>query len=337
MLIIGEEYGIGYYDDQVCDAVAEEARALGIEAQILRAPLASGPDDIPEPAVAAMQQVDHTVFFARLGDQIRFTETHGACSKTMCYALDMEYLGSEFSRTPWTLYKEIHDRLLAAILSAEHYRITCPLGTDLRGKVPESEKQNSENKAVTDFTVNVFPMVIYPPLSCVDVSGRLALDRFLLSTSISRFENSVMPLPQPVLANIENSLITGFDGDAPTVARIERQYRRVGALSGGDPFAVNSWHTGMYPKTFYSADPQADVQRWGDLAFASPRYTHFHTCGAAPGNIASATFDATIAFDDEIFWENGRLVFLDRPEQQALLKEYPGAENAYEMRWDIGI
>ena len=75
----------------------------------------------------------------------------------------------------------------------------------------------------------------------------------------------------------------------------------------------------------------------GDLTFASPRYTHFHTCGVSPGNIASATFDATITFDDQIFWEAGRLAYLDSAPMQALLAEYPHAPDAYEMRWDIGL
>jgi hypothetical protein len=333
LLIIGEEHGIGYYDDRVCDVVAETAHSLDIETKILRAPTASGPDDIPEQVIAAMQQVDHTLFLSRLGDQLRFAASQRSCSRTMCYTLDLDYLGSEFARTPWTLYKQVHDRLLNAILAAGRYRITCPLGSDLEGEVP----QQTQTDAVTGFTVNVFPVVIYPPLKCVGVNGRLVLDRFLLSTSINSFANSVLPLEQPVVAHIENSRITGFEGNSALTERVEQQYRRVGDLTGGDPFALNSWHSGIYPKTFYSADPYTNIQRWGDVAFASPRYTHFHTCGTAPGNIATATFDTTITFDDEIFWDQGRLAFLDRPELQALLQDYPETPDAYGMRWDIGL
>lgn len=337
LLIIGEEYGVGYYDDHVCDVVAEQARQAGINVEILRAPTAKGPDDIPEAVVKAMQHADHTVFFARLGDQIRFSETHGQGSKTMCYALDLQYLGSGFARTPWGLYKEVHDRLLEEILSARHYRITCPLGTELAGQIPRHQAEAGYISALTDFTVRVFPVVIYPPLNCAGLSGRLVLDRFLMSTSINSFENSIVPLERPLIAHIEDNRIVGFEGDSKTVAQVEQQYQRVGERTGGDPFAVNSWHSGIYPKTFYADDPGQNVQRWGDLAFASPRYTHFHTCGHSPGNIATATFDTTITFDDETFWDNGQLVFLQRPELQALLNDYPDAADAYEMRWDIGL
>lgn len=334
LLIVGELLGVGYYDDCVCDFVAGEARAQGIETDVLRVPTAAGPNDIPDSVVAAMRRADHTVFFARLGDQMRFTEMHGAGSKTMCYPLDLEYLGSEFGRTHWGLFDQVNKRLTAAMMAASSYRITCPLGTSLAGDIPRGE---STQRVVTAFTIKFFPVAIFPPINCSNLSGRMVLDRFLMSTTIKSFENSILPLRTPVIARIENSRIVGFDGDSDTVRKVEAQYRRVGALDGGDPLAVNSWHAGIYPKTFYSADPKANIQRWGDLAFASPRYLHFHTCGIAPGNIATATFDATIRFDDEIFWDAGKLVFLDRPELKALLDQYSGTADNYQMRWDIGI
>ncbi len=142
---------------------------------------------------------------------------------------------------------------------------------------------------------------------------------------------------RPVIAQIEQSRIVDFEGDANTVASVKTQYHRVGELAGGDPFVVNSWHTGIYPKTFYSRPIDDDVQRWSDLAFGNPRYTHFHTCGDNPGNIATAMFDATISFDNQVFWEAGRFVFLDQPEQQELLAQYPDHPDAFRMRWDIGI
>ena len=337
LLIVGEEYGNNYYDDEVALVIAREAQAMGITAEILRAPLATGPEAVPQIVLTMMQDFHHTVFLSRLGDQIRFTDLHIPCTKTMCYVLDVNYLGSEFARTPWGLYKRIHDRLLQVMLAAKRYRITCPLGTDLVGEIPQHYEASCDHDALTDFTVNVFPVMIYPPLNCLNVCGQLVLERFLMSTSIYRFENSVMTLAQPLIAHLDNSRIVRFQGDAQLMKQVEQHYQRIGALSTGDAFAIHSWHTGIYPKTFYVADPYANLQRWGDLAFASPRYTHFHTCGSAPGHIASATFDATIAFDDELFWDQGRFVFLDRPEIQALLDDYPDAVNAYEMRWDIGL
>ncbi len=41
--------------------------------------------------------------------------------------------------------------------------------------------------------------------------------------------------------------------------------------------------------------------------------------------------------DDDPIWEAGRFVFLDRPEQQALLGNYLDHPGAFDMCWDIGL
>ena len=333
LLIVCESPGAGCYEKSVCETIAAEARSLGIDTSVLETRTASGPNDVPLVVSAAMQQVDHTLFLSRLGDQIRFSLTHGNGTKTIAYTRDLDYLGNEFGCTPWSLYKQVHDCLLEAILSSREYRITCALGTDLTGEVPA----DSAKPALTSFTINYFPMVIYPPLNCLKLNGALAFDRFLMTTSVNSFDNSVLLLDEPVVGFIEDNRLVDFAGPMALVDKVRDQYRRVGALSGGDAMAVHSWHAGIYPKTFYKGNVYDDVQLWGDLTFASPRYTHFHTCGVAPGNIASATFDATIAFDGVKFWDAGRLAFLDTPGMQSLLSQYPHCSDAFEMRWDIGL
>ena len=66
-------------------------------------------------------------------------------------------------------------------------------------------------------------------------------------------------------------------------------------------------------------------------------YTHFHTCGVDPGNVATATFDATIRFDGATLWETGRPVFLERPEMQALLRKHRVSGSVFTFRRDIGL
>ena len=333
LLIVSEPPGTGCYDKAVCELIAGEARRLGIDTSVLETRTAAGPHDIPLVVSTAMQQVDHTLFLSRLGDQIRFSFTHGSGTKTIAYTRDLHYLGNEFGRTPWPLFKQVHDCLLEAMLAAREYRITCALGTDLKGEVPADDS----SAALTSFTINYFPMVIYPPLNCLNLNGVLVFDRFLMTTSVNSFKNSILLLDEPVIGVIENNRIVDFEGPAALLDKVRDQYERVGVLSGGDALAVHSWHAGIYPKTFYSGNVYDDVQLWGDIAFASPRYTHFHTCGTAPGNIASATFDTTISFDGVKFWDAGRLAFLDTPAMQTLLAQYPRVPDAFEMRLDIGL
>jgi hypothetical protein len=77
---------------------------------------------------------------------------------------------------------------------------------------------------------------------------------------------------------------------------------------------------------------------WGGTMHAHPRWTHFHTCGdTKPGEINIITIDPTIYIDGTVYWQDGRLLFLDRTDVRAVLDDYPGWQNAFEMRRDIGI
>jgi hypothetical protein len=171
----------------------------------------------------------------------------------------------------------------------------------------------------------------------VGLEGRLVLEKFLMSTSVNEYAGSVLILDEPVSLEIEDSRIVEFCGSPTASNRVRDHYQRVAEHFGGDPFAMHSWHTGIYPATFHAGSWRDDVKSWGELAFASPRYTHFHTCGVDPGNVATATFDATIRFDEMLLWEAGRPVFLDRPEMQALAHQQGVSSDVYAMRGDIGL
>ncbi|MFP6742990.1 MAG: hypothetical protein VCD33_15420 [Alphaproteobacteria bacterium] len=338
VLIIGEEGQSAYFDMAVCDIVADAAREIGARPRIMIAPQIDGPNNIPAGIAEAMGNSDHTLFFARFGDRVRFLQLPGKGTKTMCYTRDAGYLGAEFGRVPYGLYVDVLDRLMARISVATGCRIRCPLGTDLTAELALSNGENGgEDTVAADFTVRLFPVMIFPPLSCAHMSGRLALGRWLVSTAVNAYEESLFTIAGDVFAILDRGRITGFEGAASEVARIEAHFHMVASLVGGDPFAINSWHTGIYPKTYYPGEATDDVEHWADIVYGSPRYTHFHACGGDPGDICLSLFDATIWFDDEVLWDAGRFAFLEREDMQALKAGYGGAQEAYDMRWDIGI
>ena len=336
LLFVTEPPGLGYFDDDIAVVVANEARSLGGNVNLLEAPPSGGPDDFPADVAAAMRQADHTIFFSRLGDQLRFCALPGTGSKTMATTLEVGYLGAELGRVPHGLFEAMYDRLVAAIRGAGRYRIRCPLGTDLEMTF-DTKGDPDAGRITTDFTVKPFPVMIFPPLSCAAMSGRLVLARWLTSTAVRAYDDSVLTLETPVTAHIEAGRIVRFEGEPAVAAEVERQFERIGAQARGDAHAVESWHAGINPKCFFIGDPAADVERWGNVIYGSPRATHFHMCGTNPGEMACTLIDASIWFDDALFWDAGRFRFLDRPEIQALMSDYPGSEGAFAMRRDIGV
>jgi len=334
-ILIVSEADDDYFDPAVGQTVTSMARALGAEVRCIRSPLLKGPAAFPDALVTAMEQADHTIFLSRIGDQMRFRDLPGPGSKTMVYALDAGLLGGEFATTPHGLMCDLLVRLEAELETAEEWHMTCPLGTDVRGRFARGQQEAVED---LDFAVNLFPVTIHRPVACRAVQGRVVLEHPLVPTGTHIYEPFALMLDSPVTVIVEDGRIVGFDGDVEVTARVREHYQKVAGEFGLDPYVVHSWHSGINPKTFYGDRRHDDLERWSNVAYASPRYTHFHTCGdVCPGEIAWTLIDASITVDGVPYWQDGEFVFLRRPEIRALLAAYPGTEGAFDMRWDIGV
>ncbi|MEQ8369923.1 MAG: hypothetical protein RIC83_04565, partial [Alphaproteobacteria bacterium] len=349
LLIVGENGPGRWYDPAVADHLAASARAMGAGATIIMTAITGSAADFPADVTAAMQSADHTLFLSRLGDQIRFCPLPGPGSKTVAYTMTLDYLAG-FGRIPHGLMDAVHDRLVARLATARHVRITCPDGSDLAGDLPASESPAAPQAGpdaparLTPFTVANFPVSIFPPLSAAGMSGTMALSRWLTSSSTIAYDGSQYLLEPPLAARIEQGRIAGFDGPAAVCARLTAHFERVGAIVGGDPWRVDSWHTGINPSIFATEPPLDDLERWGTVAFGSPRFTHFHLCGSDPGHIASMLIDATITIDDQVLWRDGRFTFLDTPDIQVLkdqwhrrLPDFARDGDLIAERRDIGV
>ena len=319
------------YDPSVADFVSGVAADIGCQAETLMAPALDGPQHFPDSVAEAMQAVDHTVFFARIGDQFRFCETPGHCSKTMTYALNLDLLGSDFCRLPHGLMADVLDRLNKRIAKGGTWHITCPMGTDLEATSAPFEPDSQDG----DFTVGLFPIGVFRPLGAGDMAGRLAT-RWISPTLNRVYEPAGFVVDEPVVLEIDGGRITGFAG--PEAERVEDHYDYVADLFDIDGRNVHSWHAGIHPKTWYDRRVADSLIRWGTVAFNSPRYTHFHTCGDyPPGEISPVLIDATITFDGEPLWQDGRFAFLDRDDMVALRDSHADAAGAFEPCWEIGL
>ena len=337
LLIVGEQGKNTHFEQDVCDVVLAAATAAKIDAKVMKFEVCNSADDFPPSLSEAMQSVDHTVFFSRLGDQVRFCATPGTGSKTMCYALNADYLASEFCRTPHSLNLRLHDRLITKISNASQFKISCPQGTDLTGNILSSNDYHNTDDSFTAFEVGLFPQTIFPPLSCLQMSGQLVLKDWLTSSSTIIYDDSVYYLQQPVIATIDKGKIIKFDGNTSQCAALEKHFNRVSEIVGGEAMAINSWHTGIIPATWYHGRADDDLERWGSVSFASPRITHFHACGSDPGQIGITLFDASVHFDDELIFKDGRYLFPQTEQCADIFKDYSNWQDVYKHNADIGI
>ena len=317
ILLVGEQSESAYFDPQLCDDIARVARGLGVETRVMLAEPVADASQFPQSISDAMLTVDKTIFFSRLGDQVRFMETPGKSKKIMCYTLTRKHLASPFASVSFKTMKKIHDLLTRKIIGSKKYRIETSCGNRLDSEIIHDPQ--STISAVTEFSLELFPVMIFPPVNFSKLTGQVVLRDFLLSSSIHQYSDSAFLLDSPIVARIENSRMVEFEGAENEIEALKMQLEVAAEITGGDPYVLNSWHTGINPYTFFDGDPYADLELWGMVAYGSPRYTHIHAAGKNPGDISIHLFDASISFDDELFWDKGKFVYLDRPEVQALL------------------
>lgn len=318
VLIVCEMEGTDYYDPDLGKAVQFYGAAFGLRTEIYRVPLNRDVCDPCDKLTAKIGAADCTVFLARLGDQIRFRPKAASTTQIISYALDRDMLASPFGTIDYRAFDALKGLINNAISQAKDVHVTCPAGTDFRGK----------SSAITakggDTSLMRFPVSVFAPVPAAQFQGRIAQNGFLTGTGSHYYSPWACELKETLFINFEGAHITGFDGSAADVATATAHYEFVGQKYGIDTFFVHSWHAGIHPACAFDQPAGRNFERWSGGAFGNPRILHFHTCGAyPPGEISLNVLDPTVRLDGVAVWENGVL----HPERiaggAALLDRFP--------------
>ncbi|MGD1879279.1 MAG: hypothetical protein ACFB13_17470 [Kiloniellaceae bacterium] len=330
LLIVEEPAGAGYYDDEVAGIAAAAARSYGLRVYRLVAPPGAASAEEMAGFLEGLHGFDHVVFFARIGDQLRFADVSRLPPATMCYTLDAAMLDSAFGAATHRGLCAVKDVIEAAVAAAGTIRVTCPRGTDYTGRLMPVKAAAQAVQSSGDVSLKRFPMLVPRPVPVASFSGRVALSRFLVGTGSQFYDPYWCALPQDVFAVIEGNRLVDLEGDAAAVAVVRDHYRDVAGRFGIDPWYVHSWHAGIHPACAYAGRAQDNMERWSGSAFGNPRILHFHTCGDyAPGEISWNLVDATVTLDGLAVWEAGRLYPERLPGGEALLAAYPDLAALY--------
>ncbi len=317
LLLICEDPKLGWYDGAAPAAVAGVAKSLGIDATLLRVegPAARQPKAVED----AIARHDCTIFFARIGDQVRFDAPPQGTRSVMSYARTGAMLASAYGRASHGAFLALKEAVNAALLAAEVIEISCPLGSACRGRASDAMRALRE-----DVALSRFPLGVPLPMEASEFSGRVALAGYLTPTGSQAYEPSSLKIQGTVFAQFTSGRITGFEGDAGQVARIEAHYGRVAGLFGIDKHAIHSWHAGIHPGCAYDRPMAEDPDRWSNTVFTNPRYLHFHTCGSyAPGEICWMLQNPSVSLDGKYLWQDGRLKPEDFPQTEKCLTDWP--------------
>lgn len=320
LLILAEDPALGYYEAGLAEAIAECAVRFGLEVRSHAIGFEPEAPALDGALHAAISEADHTLFLARLGDQLRFCRMPPRGRPIVSYALDRAAFASQFGGAPHAAMVAIAAAFKALLAGARHIHVTCPLGTDFAGAAPAAEAGRT-----ADVTIRRFPMSVFTPIDARGFSGRVALGRFLLGTGSRYYRPYGLPLDDKVFAHFEAGRLKRFEGDARVSTQAVRHYARVAAQFGIDPHAVHSWHAGIHPACVFPDAARDNWERWSGSAFGNPRILHFHTCGDyAPGEICWNVVDPTIRVDGVEIWRSGRIDIDRVPGATVALDRAPG-------------
>ncbi len=317
LLIVCEDPTLGWYDNETARAIADEARTLAFTPTLLDV---GAPENVRSSGITqAIEAHTCTVFLSRMGDQDRFADPVPDKKIVMCYARDRVELASAYGRTNHRAFLQLKAAVNDILLGGESVHITCPLGTDISGNISKTERESPR-----DVSVRRFPMGVPQPLDASEMSGQVALARYLTPTGSNTYDPASLAIDNTVIAEVSMGRVKNLKGKPKDVERIRRHYQMVANLFAIDGDVVHSFHAGIHPGSAYTKDVADDPDRWSNSAFTNPRVLHFHTCGDyPPGEICWMVIDHTLTIDGKTLWEHGRLCVDAFDETARCLDDWP--------------
>ena len=326
LLILHEDPALGYFGPGLAEAIAAAGKAIGLDVRLCAVPFDEHAETLPAELAVEMGRADHTLFLARLGDQLRFRELPAGARPIVSYVLDQHAMASAFGAAPHAAFVALKGAFNRLFASAGDIHVTCPLGTDFRGRPPLPDGGEAP-----DVGIKRFPVSVFAPIDAASFSGKVAVAHLLVGTGSKYYQPYGIPLRSTLFARLEHGRIEGWEGLPDEVARAELHYRHVSNLFGIDGGFVHSWHAGIHPGCVYPERAEASYERWSGSAFGNPRLLHFHTCGAyAPGEICWNVVDPTIRVDGVAIWENGVINIHAVPGAPDILAAYPAARELFD-------
>jgi len=159
--------------------IEARARELGANVKSIWIGQVAGPESIPSDVIDAIQDADVTIFNHTLGAMLRIRPVPGSGLGILNYATTDDILNSDWVRVPYGLWQQIIKSVAGEFGHAREWRITCPNGTDIRGRVPEVERAAPATS--TGFSLNTFPIGTHRPTSALTAEGKIAI-RWLVSS-----------------------------------------------------------------------------------------------------------------------------------------------------------
>ena len=222
-------------------------------------------------------------------------------------------LGSSWARFPYGLQKALSESLEDVMSPGKRWRITSPAGTDLQGQFADADSALAQAYFQTDEDNNRarrnFPGGVHTPRISTGINGTL----------VAEYVDGAPADMPPLRLTVRDGKVVDVDGgDSEGLARLR--------VLEGDGY-LDSWHSGINPKTVVPVKRSANPRKWYSYAHCSPRMVHFHL-GRTHATINVACLGQTLEVEHRPVYENGVLVAVsDRRVDDALNRYKLGTDS----------
>ncbi len=298
-------------DPAMVSAIEDVARDAGAKVSVVWAePYAKDDENakIPENIFAAFRDADilinHYHSLSRVALQDEFPDETRV--RVPNRATTAALLGSSWARFPYGVQKAFGETLEDIMSPGQRWRITSPAGTDLRGQFVEADSALAQAYFQTDEDNNRarrnFPGGVHTPRISIGIHGTL----------VAEYVDGAPADMPPVRLTIADGKVVGVEGGDPEGRARARILESDGYL--------DSWHSGINPKTVVPVKRTANPRKWYSYAHCSPKMVHFHL-GRTHSTINVACLDQTLEIEHKPIYENGALIPLsDRRIDDALTR-----------------
>ena len=221
-------------------------------------------------------------------------------------AITKELLSSSWARFPYRLLMAVSNVLEDIMVPGHRWRITSPAGTDLQGQFVEPNSPLARAYFQTDEDNNRarrnFPGAVHMPRVSTGINGIL----------VAEYVDGAPADMPPVRLKISDGCVVDVQGGDPEGRARER-------ILKSDRY-LDSWHSGINPKTVVPVKRSANPRKWYSYAHCSPKMVHFHL-GRTHSTINVACLDQTLEIEHRPIYQNGALVAIsDRRIDDALTR-----------------
>lgn len=259
-------------------------------------------------------------------EMLEFRDMFGGHSGVMIrnFSTTAPLLASAWAQTPYEVVSQIRHEANTLFVEGQAWSLTDPNGTCLEGRIGAPAHGSSYVQPRTHW--KPFPEWVYTPISIEDAEGELVFDRTL--NWWARYVGVPFFFDEPIRLTVQEGRFTRIDGGEEAqslrgfLSNLEKRF-------GEAVYRIPALHGGVHPNAAVTPSQCPDIgrRRWIEHSHTCNIHLHVGETPRQPDwpymlHVTADLRQSTLKLGDEVVYDQGYLVVLDRENIKALAGGY---------------